>query len=73
MVSFLAELCEVPGCTDPVLDAVFSSISDIAEPGNATTTGPLFFSEITQRFLEGEIWRYRIWHPGLSCQHLWLT
>jgi hypothetical protein len=51
----------MPGCIDPVLDAVFSSIIDITQPGNATTTtGPLFVSEIEQKLLGGEIWRYFI-------------
>jgi hypothetical protein len=50
----------MPGCTDPVLDSVFSSIIDITQPGNATTTGPLSFSEIEQKLLGGEIWRYLI-------------
>lgn len=48
----------MPGCTDPVLDSVFSSVIDIIQPGNTTITGPLFFSEIEQKFLSGEIWRY---------------
>jgi hypothetical protein len=73
VISFLVELCEMPGCTDPILDAVFSSIADITEPGNATTTGPLFFSEITQKFLKGEIWRYRISQSSLSYPPFWLT
>jgi hypothetical protein len=58
VLAFLVELCEMPGCTDPVLDSVFSSIIDITQPGNATTTGPLFFSEIEHKLLGGEIWRY---------------
>jgi hypothetical protein len=58
VVAFLVELCEMPGFTDPLLDAVFSSIIDITQPGDATTTGPLFFSEIEEKLLGNDIWRY---------------
>ena len=54
----MIELCEEAGCTDPVLKSVFSSITAIAQPGNTTTTGPLFFAEIAQKFLGSDIWRY---------------
>jgi hypothetical protein len=57
VVAFLVELCEMPGCTDPLLHAVFSSIMDITQPGDATTTRPLFFSEIEQKLLGNNIWR----------------
>jgi hypothetical protein len=55
VVAFLVELCEMLGCTDPLLDAVFPSIMDITQPGNATTTGPLFFPEIEQKLLGNDI------------------
>ncbi|KAJ9610026.1 hypothetical protein H2200_006356 [Cladophialophora chaetospira] len=50
VVSFLVELCEAPGCTDQVLRAVFEAVEDIAQPGEATMTGPLAFGELTAKF-----------------------
>jgi len=58
VIAFLVELCENLGCTDPVLESVFSAIGEITEPGNATLTSPLYFAELEQKFLGGQIWRY---------------
>jgi hypothetical protein len=58
VVAFLVDLCEFPGCTDPVLASVFSAIDDIATPGEAVTTGPLAFEELIAKFNGNPVYRY---------------
>ncbi|OCT51309.1 carbonate dehydratase [Cladophialophora carrionii] len=58
VVAFLVELCESPGCTDPVLDAVFSAVEDIAVPGEAVMTGPLAFGELVDKLEHSQVYRY---------------
>ncbi|EXJ58324.1 hypothetical protein A1O7_05749 [Cladophialophora yegresii CBS 114405] len=58
VVAFLVELCESPGCTDPVLAAVFSTIDDIAVPGEAAMTGPLAFGQLIDKFENSQVYRY---------------
>jgi carbonic anhydrase len=57
VVAFLIELCNGAGCADPVLDAVFAAIDDIADPGEAVMTGPLAFEELIAKFTGSDIYR----------------
>jgi hypothetical protein len=57
VVSFLVELCETPGCSDPVLSSIFAAADDIAVPGEAIMTGPLFFEELVRSFNSNQIYR----------------
>ena len=58
VVGFLVELCEAPGCTDTVLESVFSAVGGIAQPGEAVMTGPLAFGELIAKFESAPVYRY---------------
>jgi hypothetical protein len=58
VVAFLVELCESPGCTDSLLDAVFSAVQDIAVPGQAVMSPALSFGELIDKFETSPVYRY---------------
>jgi len=54
VIAFLIDLSP----TDPFLASVFSSISAITSPGNATLTGPLDFTTLESHLATNTIYRY---------------
>ena len=54
VIGFLIEL----GPTDPFLASVFSYISAIASPGNATLAGPLYFAGLESHLATNTIYKY---------------
>ena len=54
----VAFLVDIGGPADPLLTSIFTYVSDIATPGEATLTGPLDFTNLAHHLTSNEIYLY---------------